>query len=538
MAKEREIAFVLKATDDASAVLKKVQKVIDGGTKDIQAAFNAATGATDSFQKSMGKVNDWVKENRKEQRMYAGVLSEVRDVVGASGIALAAFGMAAGGAEGATKQLSAALNQGYAAFQGLDAIIGMVGIGGGPWGLAIAAIGGIAAAIMAMGASSEESTEKLADLNVQIAENAVKLGDMTKAEFENVLVGELAKAIRKQQELSQTTTSTAGVIKNFFAMMFGGSPTAAVVEAVGTPEDIANATKAIQDIQLKIKGLYDDQLAGSTSQYYTVQKLAVSTTRFISEEEQKRYDAQIAFHELLSADETTRRMMVERNSDAMLKKITANLKLMKVEAFDSGKALAESTATFMTENANLVHSIYGSLTASVRDMWEDVFTGTEAVAKKLFKSILLSVIDLAQGLLMAALVVAQAKGILTFFATIAADLALLATATVGLQLLRAFVSTQFHSGGVVPRNGGSYFDASPSKEFPILVRGGETVRTEAQEAALQTGGGTTVIVNINAPVDRVEWVKEAVEEGLRSVGLKSADRYFQSNRGTIALGTA
>lgn len=43
----------------------------------------------------------------------------------------------------------------------------------------------------------------------------------------------------------------------------------------------------------------------------------------------------------------------------------------------------------------------------------------------------------------------------------------------------------FHDGGVVP--------GPPSRETLALLRGGETVRTEAQEAALRSGGNTTII---------------------------------------------
>ena len=52
----------------------------------------------------------------------------------------------------------------------------------------------------------------------------------------------------------------------------------------------------------------------------------------------------------------------------------------------------------------------------------------------------------------------------------------------------------FHAGGIVPKaHDGMYINAPASREFPIVVRGGETVRTEGQEAALKRGnrGGVT-----------------------------------------------
>lgn len=536
MANEREIAFAITASDQASKVLDSVQKEAEASGKGISEALKDATSSSERFEKAQAKVRDWVKENVREQRIYRGVLNEVRDVVGASGIALAAFGMAAGGAESATRQMSNALNQGYAAFQGIDAVIGMVGMGG-PWGLAIAAIGGVAAGLLSMGQAAEVDVQKMGELNLKIADQAFALGDLSAKQMEGAYLSALAALIKKQVELTGQTQTFGTVMKTLWGFFTGdirmGDP--AITQIAGSPEEIANIQVAIQSLHQEMKGFYETQAAASGEHFDTAQRLAVSQTRFIAEEEQKRYDAQIAFHELLTADEATRHLMVMKNSDAALKKITWNLKLMAKASLDTGAMLAESTSTFLTDNADLVRNIYASLTSSVREMWENVFTGTEAVARKLFKSILLSVIDLAQGLLMAALVVAQAKGILTFFASIASDLALLAAATVGLQLLRGFVASQFHSGGVVPKNGGAYFDAPSSREFPILVRGGETVRTESQEAALRTGSGTTVIVNINAPVDRIEYVRQAVEDGLRATGLTSIDRFFRNDNYELAL---
>jgi hypothetical protein len=44
----------------------------------------------------------------------------------------------------------------------------------------------------------------------------------------------------------------------------------------------------------------------------------------------------------------------------------------------------------------------------------------------------------------------------------------------------------FHAGGVVRKaHAGLYMDAPASQEFPIIVRGGETIRTEGQEASVR-----------------------------------------------------
>lgn len=66
----------------------------------------------------------------------------------------------------------------------------------------------------------------------------------------------------------------------------------------------------------------------------------------------------------------------------------------------------------------------------------------------------------------------------------------------------AFNLLGFHTGGTVPKaHSGAYVNAPASREFPILVRGGETIRTESQEANVQRGmkGGGGVNITV-APV--------------------------------------
>jgi hypothetical protein len=94
----------------------------------------------------------------------------------------------------------------------------------------------------------------------------------------------------------------------------------------------------------------------------------------------------------------------------------------------------------------------------------------------------------------------------------------------------------FHEGGTVPKaHEGMFINAPPTQEFPILVRGGETIRTEKQEAQLQTNGGTVVTINFNSPIPHSDWIKQSVQEGMRLSGL-TIDKYFvNSNKVNIAI---
>ncbi len=81
----------------------------------------------------------------------------------------------------------------------------------------------------------------------------------------------------------------------------------------------------------------------------------------------------------------------------------------------------------------------------------------------------------------------------------------------------------FHTGGTVTESGGK-------KEFPILVKSGETVRTEQQEANLRGG----VTINFNSPVSDVKFVTNSIKKIMRDSGL-GIDKVFVNNRNKLSL---
>jgi hypothetical protein len=98
----------------------------------------------------------------------------------------------------------------------------------------------------------------------------------------------------------------------------------------------------------------------------------------------------------------------------------------------------------------------------------------------------------------------------------------------------------FHEGGTVPRaHSGMYVNANPNREFPIMVRGGETIRTEAQERELRSmmrGGGPSITLNIGTAIGGRQFVRDALSELRRQTGL-SIDTLTQDRSGTIRLGS-
>ncbi|TAK57872.1 MAG: hypothetical protein EPO24_09395 [Bacteroidetes bacterium] len=90
---------------------------------------------------------------------------------------------------------------------------------------------------------------------------------------------------------------------------------------------------------------------------------------------------------------------------------------------------------------------------------------------------------------------------------------------------------EFHQG----TGGPVYFDAPPSKEFPLRVRGGETfeVKTEAQQAA--ASGSFMLVINMNGPVSTPEAFKKIVQDGMRQMGITDVNQYFKNNRAKVTL---
>ena len=84
-------------------------------------------------------------------------------------------------------------------------------------------------------------------------------------------------------------------------------------------------------------------------------------------------------------------------------------------------------------------------------------------------------------------------------------------------------------------------NASPVREFPIIVRGGETIRTERQEqevqGALAQRGGMTVnlTMNVNGPISTPQAFKEIVERGMRELGITDVRDYFRNSRSNLVL---
>jgi len=92
----------------------------------------------------------------------------------------------------------------------------------------------------------------------------------------------------------------------------------------------------------------------------------------------------------------------------------------------------------------------------------------------------------------------------------------------------------YHYGGIVP--------GSPNDEYLALVRGGETIRTEAQERLIQQAitynqdysNKATIVINFNAPTSDEVFVQNAVMKSLRKSGL-TIDKLFVNRKNKFVI---
>ena len=319
-----------------------------------------------------------------------------------------------------------------------------------------------------------------------------------------------------------------------FAMVVGGASDKSVIASESIKEAAALSANSLEAMNKKIEG-YKKQLEAlvpGSRQYMDVQMQLMTLEKQISDARDlaviqfERGNIKMGFVTTRTLDEMAKAW----------KKYYAAIKLEGVKEVEFARGLTEEMQEELQRRMEIITSVmYGTATA-LADTFTAMFQNQEAIGKKFLKSIALMVIDLVQTLLLAASVAALAKGVLTFGFSALTDAPLIAAATIGLQLLRAFIAEKFHEGGIVPRRGGAlYMDASPNEDIPILVRGGETIRTEEQEAALQSGGGSTVNIYVNGPVATPQAFKEIIERGMRELGVTDVSKYFRNTRNNLVL---
>jgi len=598
-ASERQFNYGIGVDDKGTLVFEKFKKTILDGNKDINSSTQGIIDRTRRYGDETNRLSDFIRKQRAESREQNFLFRESTQAIGAASATLALFGNTLGQSDGKMKKFTDSLNQGFVTFQGLSFLLS----GAGPWGVAAAGIGGVASALFSMNKNLDETTPKIKEQKTEIdllagsythwrdilkgsvadnkAVSEVEIGllkaradvfhqvieaqkagarDMTiiindqKLSTGEVLEAQMAAATATKQTLKENEEEYAKVTSKIKGV------TAAMNEVIVTPieqkfESNLKPLELTQSALGRVEGAYKGVLGAITGVETTRLDFGPPINNMVNlnfqlQETQKELAlATIGsehFYRTLSKVEGLKKAINDGATEPLMK-FTKTLgqvipyaakgfTLIQMSQLQNQNELIQGLEE---EKEAAIKSIDERLAVTVKGSQQEMALMKEKAAlqasfdariraekRRAFVAdkearIIESVMQTA-----AAVTEALPNFIL---AGIVGALGIAQTAIIASQPI-----PKFHSGGVVP--------GSSMSEYPILARGGETIRTEAQERAIQEtinndNSARSVIVNVNmyAPTDSVEWVKRAVQEGLRAAGINEVDKYFRSSRHAVMI---
>lgn len=512
MAKENEIQFAISLRNEASATLQQFKA-------DAESAMKAAGASSDDYGKKTQSLTGWIKEQRTEQRQHNFLFQQGREIIGAGSIALALFGNTVGQSTAGMRQMTLGLNQGFVAFQGVNNVVGLLGGSikalAGPWGLIISLAAGVGAAIFAMNKEVDNTKEKAEQAKQSLKNFADMMGKVV-SEMK-VYDDQTLDARRNlfQQEKDMIESRLSIYVKLDEARKKGTrevviSEEEALAAGVHVNELLRFSGQELAD---EIKRLRDRSLELSTT--------LSSLTNVIESTPLKNYPA--VFTTLSAETQKASKSTKQLHDEVMKLKrafvfepplvgLTAELNNSEI----AGQAFIQSFGSGIgVLSLNAGNQMYAA--------FDKAFKGANSLLEQFAANVLASMAEIAAQ--------QSAIGAISGILSLIPGLGTFATISKSLGFI-------FHDGGDVPKaHNGMFIDAPPTREFPILVRGGETVRTEEQEASLQKNSGITVIVNNYGPISTTQAFKEIVEKGMREIGVSDVAQYFKNSRSNLSIAT-
>lgn len=490
---DNKVEFELAMKDEATRVINNFKANVSTQSKAVQDAFQKMQGAT------AGSTNALMNFNRVIQDAPYGIIGVANN-----------------------------LNPLFESFQRLTKETGSVKSALSSMLATLASPAGIGVAIAAVSSLAvvfgkdlfggiEASEKKLNDLKLEAIDLKVKLGDLTKAQGANAWNEELTKAEVELHKMKSLTTDWAASISSQFRYGL-------IQKVVGTPEQIQQAENNILAIRDKVQTFYKE-IQKEFDKANPRLEMNADQMNLPDRDTFEKALAEYRKHNLAKAEQDWKIFWDnEKRKLAIEKSIIDARDQQAEEFFQREKDRAQQTAQIM-------FSVYSALGAGIRGAFEN----TDTTLKGVMKNILNTVITTVEGLMTAAAAAGSAFGIITFGGSLAKDIPLLAAGFTALEGARAIVN-KLHNGGTV----GNFQNQPASREFPIMVRGGETVRTEGQERDLQNNmrrggkGGTVLNVNFNSPVSDTQFVLSALKKVIRETGL-TVDKVVVDNRSKISL---
>ena len=153
-----DIGFTLDLVDKATPKYEQFVGEVKTGAGEVSTSVGQATTAFNEHGKTVSAATALYREHRGEIRMQNFFRRELMEVVNAGSFALLGFMGTQDGADEGQKKLNKSVMEGFMAFQGLNFVISAAGMGG-PWGLAIAAVAGLAVGLAKLTSNAKEASE-------------------------------------------------------------------------------------------------------------------------------------------------------------------------------------------------------------------------------------------------------------------------------------------------------------------------------------------------------------------------------------------
>jgi len=458
-----------------------------------EGALSKAKEGIGRYGQEQNKLKNFIREERMEQRQQTFMFNQLKDVAGTAAIGLSLLGNVGGES---MKKLSGALNQGFIAFQGLDFLLKGVA---GPWGIAISVIGGVASALLSFSQETSKAKDELAKLDVQLINILFRMGEVSKEAKITVLEQQIASAQLRLLDLNKASIDWVATMKAAALGQIG-----AVWKGVGTPAEVKQAEIALATAREELQKFFKELEKGT--------KPAAS----------KSIAEAFNFKPVAAGIVTSTKHLDEFN-----KKIKLTAQTVKIEIPAAWKEVQDETDKIYNHMKDISVQTLTIITSAMQVGFEAAFSGAAGAGRTFLKSLANGFITMVEGILIAAEANSMAKAVVSWGTTLIADLPMLALGFAGLEAARAVIGS-LHEGGNI------FYDAPPSQEALVRVRGQETINVQTPEQR-GSSGGITIVNNFYGPISDDEWVKKLVESGLRKAGINDASDYFRNNRGSLVL---
>jgi len=458
-----------------------------------EGALSKAKEGIGRYGQEQNKLKNFIREERMEQRQQTFMFNQLKDVAGTAAIGLSLLGNVGGES---MKKLSGALNQGFIAFQGLDFLLKGVA---GPWGIAISVIGGVASALLSFSQESSKAKDELAKLDVQLINILFRMGEVSKEAKITVLEQQIASAQLRLLDLNKASIDWVATMKAAALGQIG-----AVWKGVGTPAEVKQAEIALATAREELQKFFKELEKGTKP---AASKSIAEAFNF------KPVAAGIA--------------ICDKATDRWKKNLDLTAKTVKVEIPAAWKDVQVETDTLFNKMHDTATLTFNTIADAMKVGFQAAFSGAAGAGRTFLKSLADGFINMIEAMIIAAEAAALAKGIVSWGVTLIADLPMISLAFGILEGARAIIG-QLHEGGSI------FYNAPPTQEAYVKVRGQETINVQTPEQR-GSSGGVTIIVNNYGAISDEECFKRIVESGMRKAGVTSPVDYFRNSRGNLAL---